>query len=259
MQLKPIDKIQYIPFRHYEGRLYYFSPEGIVKRCRDHELHPKVEELYRNNYENEYLYIRKEYSFEEYVKQQIEWFRMDEVSFVDYDYDYEKTSLQLRKAAAKLKPGDTYEDFKKYIEESCEYYKNLYEVMKEKQGVYHDRAEGLDRFIVKILRPIILREPENTNRKTFDIIKVQMDIITHWDTDRTQYIKDNKEEIVRKAIEKIAQDRYFKYYGVNVNVLALTKMLRLNDNMIELIFELKKDLKDIFKKDGDREIDEDID
>ena len=86
--------------------------------------------------------------------------------------------------------------------------------------------------------------PENDNPKTFDIIKVQIDIISQWETDRTKYIKDNKKEIVRRAVEKIAQDNAFRKFGVDVNVLALTKMLRLNDNMIELIFELKKELRE---------------
>lgn len=248
MQLKSLDKIQYVPLRVRQGKVYYFAEDGLIHTRSTSRIPERIREYYLEMYKKEMLYVRKEFTAEEYIKEHLSHFVLDEVNIVDFDKE-EKFALQLRKAMAKLKQGDSYDTVNEYIRESTEYYKGLYKTMAEKKGVYHDRPEGLDRFIVKILKPVILRVPENDNPKTFDIIKVQMDIISQWETDRTKYIKENKKEIVRRAVEKISQDTAFKKFGVDVNILALTKMLRLNDNMIELIFELKKEIReDTFQK-----------
>ena len=250
MQLKPLDKIQYVPLRVRQGKVYYFAEDGLIHTRSTSRIPERIREYYLEMYKKEMFYVRKAFTADEYISEHLSHFVLDEVNIVDFDKE-EKFALQLRKAMAKLKQGDSYDTVNEYIRESTEYYKSLYKIMAEKKGVYHDRPEGLERFIVKVLKPVILRVPENDNPKTFDIIKVQMDIISQWETDRTKYIKDNRKEIIRRAVEKIAQDNTFKKFGVDVNILALTKILRLNDNMIELIFELKKELKGINKKDGD--------
>lgn len=251
MQLKPLDKIQYVPLRVRQGKVYFFAEDGLIHIRSTSRIPERIREYYLEMYKKEMLYVRKNFTADEYIREHLSHFVLDEVNIVDFDKE-EKFALQLRKAMAKLKQGDSYDTVNEYIRESTEYYKGLYKTMAEKKGVYHDRPEGLDRFIVKILKPVILRVPENDNPKTFDIIKVQMDIINQWDTDRTQYIKENKKEIVRRAVEKIAQDKAFRRFGVDVNVLALTKILRLNDNMIELIFELKKEIREETDPQGNR-------
>ena len=243
MKLKSLEKIIYIPLRVRLGIVYYFAEDGVIHTQMIGKLPERIHDYFQDMYSKELLYVRNQYTFEEYVDARLKKFSLDEAHIVEYKIE-EKASLPLRKAMAMLKEGDNYSDLERYLKESFDYYNNMYKVMAKKKGIYHDKPEGLDRFIVKILKPIILRVPENNNPNSFDIIKVQMDIISQWNTDRTQYIKENKKEIVRRAVEKIAQDKGFIKLGVNVNVLALTKMLRLNDNMIELIFELKKEIRE---------------
>ena len=243
MKLKSLEKIIYIPLRVRLGIVYYFAEDGVIHTQMISKVPEKIHDYYQDMYSKELLYVRKQYTFEEYMDARLKKFSLDEARIAEYKIE-EKASLPLRKAMALLKEGDNYSDLQRYLKESFDYYNNMYKVMAENKGFYHDKPEGLDRFIVKILKPVILQVPENDNPKTFDIIKVQIDIISQWETDRTKYIKDNKKEIVRRAVEKIAQDNAFRKFGVDVNVLALTKMLRLNDNMIELIFELKKELRE---------------
>lgn len=242
MKLKTLEKIIYIPLRVRLGIVYYFAEDGVIHTQMISKVPEKIHDYYQDMYSKELLYVRKKYTFEEYMDARLKKFSLDDSRVAEYKIE-ENVSLPLRKAMAMLKEGDKYSDLVRYLKESFDYYNNMYKVMAEKKGIYHDKPEGLDRFIVKILKPIILRVPENNNPNSFDIIKVQMDIISRWDTDRMKYIKENKKEIVRRAVEKIAQDKGFIKLGVNVNVLALTKMLRLNDNMIELIFELKKEIR----------------
>lgn len=53
--------------------------------------------------------------------------------------------------------------------------------------------------------------------------------------------------IVRIDVEKKVQDKVLVEFGVNVYVLALTKKLRLYNNMLELIFEMKKEIRQVIE------------
>ena len=244
MELRGIEEIKYIPLRHRKGFFYYFNDEGIIEACSDSDINERVLNYYKKEYIKLGVVYKKDNTIKEYINHQILihdiYSRSDVIVFGSKN---ESVSNRLRKAFANIKVGDTYECVKAYLDESIAYYDNLYKVMAEKGGVYHNRSQGLDRFIIKILKPIILRVPENNNPKTFDIIKVQMDINSQWESDRTQYIIENKNEIINRAIDKIANDRSFKKYGVVTNILALTKIIKLNENMIELIFELKEKIR----------------
>ena len=147
-------------------------------------------------------------------------------------------------AAAKLEEGDRYEDLIRYVEESKEHYDRLYSEKRGNEAI-HARTEGLDRFLARICKPIILRVPENSNPDTFDIIKVDIELLTEWGDDRKAYIEENRKGIIKRAVEKIEKDRGFKRYGVGVNCLVVTEMIMLDRNTLELIFELKKEIRDI--------------
>lgn len=244
MRLRTIEEIQYIPVRVRHGKVYYFDENGIVTTCAIKDIPEKTRENVLGKYKNELLYVRKAYSFEDYVERYFKKFKLEDERIIEYEPGTEKVTLQLKKAMARLIEGSRYEDLKHYLKESCDYYNNMYKVMAEKNGIYHDKPEGMDRFIIKILKPIILRIPENENPDTFDIIKVQMELITEWDEDKKSYICDNRREIIRRAVEKIKADRGFRQYGVEVNILALTKMMMLDKNTLELIFELKKEIRE---------------
>lgn len=62
-----------------------------------------------------------------------------------------------------------------------------------------------------------------------------------------KYGNKYKIAIVRIAVEKKVQDKVLVEFGVNVYVLALTKKLRLYNNMLELIFEMKKEIRQVIE------------
>lgn len=98
---------------------------------------------------------------------------------------------------------------------------------------------NLDRFITKIEHPFFIREPENQNRKTFDIIKIQANIIENWPEDKKQYIKKNIKEITTMVIKKLENNQSFKKYGIPINFLRLSHITLTHDSGILFIFELK--------------------
>lgn len=187
MQLKPLEEIRYIPLRVRHDRVYYFVEDGRIHTRPISRAPEKIKDYYREMYRNEFLYVKRNLSEEEYINKHLRRFSIEERDVADYKTRQERVSLQLRKAMARLKEGDSYEALQRYLDESVKYYEELYRTMVKKRGVFHDKPKGLDRFIIKIVKPIILRIPENDNPNTFDIIKVQMDIISQWETDRIEY------------------------------------------------------------------------
>lgn len=242
MKLKSLEEIRFVPLRKKGGKIYYFNQDGIIATsspaCLPDPLISWAEKKFRINFLQS-----EEECFPTFLSALLSRFRPDEKSLLSEEPLCDKASLILKRATAGMEEGDTYEKLEKRLEESEAYYRNLYREKKE-NGVYHAHPEGLDRFIARICRPLILREPENGNPDTFDIIKVQMELITEWEEDRKKYICSNREEIVRRDVEKIRTDRGFRRYGVEVNVLALTKMMMLDRNTPELIFELKREIRE---------------
>jgi hypothetical protein len=245
LKLKSIDKLRYIPLRHRFGKVYYFSSDDIIAECAAADVPEEIKNVVMKKYGREPLSVRKEIAPEEYLYDYLVGFNPDEDVILDYDEESEKVGRPLKKALGMLKKGDTYSDLEKYLQKSAEYFDKMHKTMSENGWVYHIRVEGLDRFITKVFRPEFVRSPENPNKKTFDIIKVRMDIVSQWDSDRKKYIIENKKSIIEKAIEKIRNDRRFMSFGVDVNYLALTKLMMLNINTLELIFELKKKIRDM--------------
>lgn len=97
----------------------------------------------------------------------------------------------------------------------------------------------LERFITKIDKPIMERDIDNTNTKSFDFIRLQMFTVTY-ESDPLEIIKKYKKEILEMALEKIENSRRFKHYGLPVNFLKLDKFTYCrSSNMIELLFILK--------------------
>ena len=97
----------------------------------------------------------------------------------------------------------------------------------------------LERFVTKIDKPIMERDIDNTNTKSFDFIRLQMFTVTY-ESDPLEIIKKYKKEILEMALKKIENSRGFKHYGLPVNFLKLDKFTYCrSSNMIELLFILK--------------------
>lgn len=103
------------------------------------------------------------------------------------------------------------------------------------------RPQGVERFITKIKKPMFIKEPENYRKNSFDFIFIEANIITNWEKDRMQYIKENKDKIIDMVISKLEKNISFKKYGIPINFLKLSKItVSLKYNYIQFVFELKK-------------------
>lgn len=100
----------------------------------------------------------------------------------------------------------------------------------------------IDRLVQSIEKPSYEREPWNQNKKTFDRIRVTVNLPRYmfetWD-ELKQAVKDNRQEINQKVLTKIETDRSFKKFGLPVNVLQLSDVVLCRNYTLEYIFELK--------------------
>jgi len=101
----------------------------------------------------------------------------------------------------------------------------------------------IDRLIQYVHSPEYERVPENTNENTFDRIRVVVGLpqsmFQSWDELKTA-IRENRKEIDRRVLQKIADDRRFKKFGVTTNVIRLSEVLLRKNYSLEYIFELKE-------------------
>ena len=100
-------------------------------------------------------------------------------------------------------------------------------------------------FIDRLVQNIVAcyeREPFNKNTKTFDRIRVSVNLGRYlfetWD-ELKQAVKAHRSEIDKKVLEKIENDRRFRKYNVPINVLSLSDLVLRRDYTLEYIFELK--------------------
>lgn len=130
------------------------------------------------------------------------------------------------RAITSLKEGDTISKFFEYLETI-------------EPNPRKELPTGLDRFITRICPINIQREYGNKNTKTFDFIYVDVCIISEWETDRKQYIKENMPKIKERVVAKIEGSKNFQRYGIPINFLKLTSITLTRDDVLHFIFELK--------------------
>ena len=134
---------------------------------------------------------------------------------------------------SKMSEGDSWS---KFIE--------IYNQIEYKQREKH---KNLNRFITKINRPVFERFPENTNQKTFDMIRIDVNIITNHipeimgNLSFSQYIKSHSKEIKKLVLCKIEKSIQFHTYGIPITFLKLeSATYHRNLSLIEFIFTLKE-------------------
>lgn len=137
-----------------------------------------------------------------------------------------KNTVILNKSICQLKPGDTIDDLL-YLTQNTHRQK-------------HSLPSGLDRFVTKIGSPSFQRFPENQNPKTFDLIYIELCLISEnsWDNWR-DYFNANKKLIISLALKRIANNKQFKKYGIPINFLKISRATLRKDCTLELVFELK--------------------
>lgn len=97
----------------------------------------------------------------------------------------------------------------------------------------------LERFITKIDLPVMERDVDNYNTKTFDFVRLHMYTLAYAENPMN-IIKKYRKNILTMALDKIDQSKKFKRYDIPINFLKLDKITYCkSQNMIELLFVLK--------------------
>lgn len=199
---KDFEKIKNNVLRKARGYAYYFNEEGVYRKVSAKEV-KEIELLNINVGEGNFWYYNV--------------------------HNIRKTiceNLNLaNKIICKLKEGDTLENLEYYIENT--------------KLEPNKKAEGLERFITRIETPRFERVPENTNKDTFDFIYIDINIVTTWEEDRIQYIKNNMKKIYKKVIEKLENCKAFNKYGVPTNFLKIARVDLKNNSILQFVLELK--------------------
>lgn len=129
-----------------------------------------------------------------------------------------------------MKSGDT---FQKFLNE-CE--KISYETLPK---LY---SSELERFVGRIDKVCIEREPENLNKNTFDFIRIKV-YLNKLDSIEGS-IKENAKkylpDITNMILEKIKHNKYFQKYNIPIEFLKISKITLTKDATLEFIFELKE-------------------
>ena len=100
----------------------------------------------------------------------------------------------------------------------------------------------IERLIQHIDKPIYERNPENTNRNTFDRIVVTVGLPVYMFETKNQLreaVKEYQQEITKRVIKRIQEDATFKKFGVPIGVLRCSNIFFRQDNTLDYIFELK--------------------
>lgn len=154
------------------------------------------------------------------------------VSALFLNYFVNTNKAYLRTAISKLLIGDTWD---KFID--------IYNHIEYKQ---REKPQDLNRFITKINRPIFERFPENNNSMTFDMIRMDINIVTTYipeimnELSFSQYIKKHSKKIKTLALYKLQESQQFQSYGIPITFLKLESAIyHHNLSMIEFIFTLK--------------------
>ncbi len=187
--------------RKFGGKYYYFDEKGIYNSIPEEEAKNILDNVYER-VDGSTFYIMKSY-----------------IRNVEMNV--------LISSLAKLKPGESFDEFK--------------EIYQKIEFKHKEKLKGLERFITKIDSPRFIKMPENQELEVFDFIHVDVFVVTEWETDIYKYILENKKEIIYRVLKKIEADKSFKKYSVPINFLKLANITyskRLN--FIRFVFELKE-------------------
>lgn len=232
MERRSIDDIWGLPLRKAHNKIYFFNSDGIC------EVLPTAKFL--DQYDTRLKELGKSlWSYGVHLQD-------DDIFHMTYA-DWRKPGMShftqsIYSAGVWLTPGDTLDDYFHYIEECQAYYDYVYECRRQTGRVY-PMPKGLDRFVTKIDRPNFIRYPENSNKYTFDMIKLTVYTVSTWEEDKLKYFKANMMAIYHKVLDKLVNSKVFQKYNVPAGCLALTDVFYVGGDAYEFVFELKQELK----------------
>lgn len=101
--------------------------------------------------------------------------------------------------------------------------------------------ELLDDVIYRIERPMFCRNPDNSNKDTFDYIMVRMMIASRRKyPHRAEILKKYKKAVAKVGLHKITSSKKFDSYGIPENFLKIDNMRILPGDELEVTFGLKE-------------------
>lgn len=214
-KLKPLNEIVFKPFRCAGGEFYWFDNDGICRKGRN----PKVRPKYRHKWSADYI---------------------DSEDFVDYG-----NGNLFSVCATNIEVGQTTADFNELLKK----YFCIFNEEKERTGIgryYPEKVHysEIEKFVTRISRPIFIRTPENKKRNTFDYIRFDVNLNTSFEN-KNKYLKRNIKDIIQMVNERLQNDTCFKRKGISINYLSVTKVMKDTNNSLVVIYELKKELREM--------------
>lgn len=263
MKLKKPEEIKYIPIRYYKKNIYYFDGEKIVvepeKEAYENipdinisliqEKSPSGGRFYKkiiiSGLKNLPSYMCEQLKFAEKDFQFSYLFFRAAYYFIEESPELSNKKVAFRMFSSKLQAGDTYDVMEKKLEEAENHYEIIYK--KEQANGNYKYTYDLKRFITKIEKPCFIRFPENTNKNTFDLIKISANMVSEW-PDKRKYINQNLQKIIIIVLETLENNKSFLKYNIPIGCLSLSDIWEKRDSSLEFTFELKKELLDIQKE-----------
>ncbi len=136
-----------------------------------------------------------------------------------------------RKAVSQFKVGAT-------LEECVEIF-----LRTEIRRSVSDEPSSIERLIQRIHPPTYERTPENPDERTFDYIRITVDLHRYQFNSRKALqdeVKKYQSEIYQRVVQKIEGDYHFKKYEVPMDCLKPCVVILRHDFAIEYIFDRKR-------------------
>ena len=208
-KLKPLEEIINIPLRSVGGRISYFNSNGVIE----------VSELSSD----------KRVSSKDVV---------DTALDTIFEGNVVVDVMAYKSAAAKLNPGSTYEDFVKLLEKA-QSKSNSIRSTQSKGKVVNPLPTGLDRFITGYESPATYFKEDGS--KEIDSIVIYVGYLRYYDGDKTKYIKDNIQEIIKKTKTHLLKNDRYKTHNLTQDKLKCTRVRNFTkQDTLELTFRLNE-------------------
>lgn len=235
MEPKSINELWGLPLRKARKKVWFFDRSGVCCVLSLDEFlkqyHARLRDIHKDS-------TNLNYYGADVSGDDVFWIKCSEYTT---NPDTRHLSLILATAGTYLEPGDTLEDYFRYIDECREWYNYVY-YRKRVDGRVRELPEGVSRFVTKIDRPNFIRYPENSAKNTFDMIKLDVYTVTVWDEDKLKYFKHHMKDIYTMVLDKLTTSKSFLRYNVPVGCLALTDVFYVGGDCYEFVFELKQEL-----------------
>ena len=101
-------------------------------------------------------------------------------------------------------------------------------------------SDGIWTLLTKVNRPDFCREPENTNKKTFDFVEMRFGLRSKDALDdRSKLVRTYLRDFIKIGFQKIKESRQFRQYGVPIQFLRATKYGITDQDELVVTYEIR--------------------